>query len=333
MIPNRGEAKNGDRHLMARVAWLYFVEEMTQGDIADHLGVTRYKVNRTLAEGRRSGLVQINIDSELVECLALEKTIKQTFGVREALIVPSPKKSSWTHTVVGAALGQYLSKAIENGDNTTFGFGWGQTLREAIRFVRPKLRPEATIVTLLGALPHCAEENSFEIIARFGALVAGERYYLTAPIYTNSRTSRESLEQQDFFKETAALIREVDVGCFAVGNMSSSSLLIRDGLPTSVRAEDITTAGAVGDLLGNFIDINGRLVDHPINDQLVGLRLHELRSIKTLVMASGGRGKVNCITGALRTGLIDVFISDERTAAAVLRRHKRGAIQGERRAT
>ena len=67
MIPNRGEITNDERQLMARVAWLYFVEEMTQGDIASHLGVTRYKVNRTLAEGRRSGLVQISIDSELVD--------------------------------------------------------------------------------------------------------------------------------------------------------------------------------------------------------------------------------------------------------------------------
>ena len=109
-----------------------------------------------------------------------------------------------------------------------------------------------------------------------------------------------------------------DVACFAVGDVSSNSILVQEGLPREISPESIREAGAVGDLLGNFIDIHGNVVDHTINRQLVGLSLEELKQIKTVVMASGGDDKVAVITGALRTGVVDILVCDEKTANSVL---------------
>jgi DNA-binding transcriptional regulator LsrR (DeoR family) len=114
------------------------------------------------------------------------------------------------------------------------------------------------------------------------------------------------------------LILSSDVACFAASEMSEESLLIRLGLPLGISVQELRAAGAVGDVLGTFLDIEGKPVDHPINDQLVGPGPDELRSMKTLVLASGGSRKTDIITGALRSGLIHVLVCDEATARKVL---------------
>ncbi|WP_421725242.1 sugar-binding transcriptional regulator [Bauldia sp.] len=316
-----------DRSLMLRAAWLYFIEEQTQADIAETLGVSRFRINRALAECRRQGLVQIQVTSPLASCLALEQRVTRAFGVREAIVVPSPADPARSHVMIAAGLARYVGGQIADPQKTVFGFGWGQTIKEMLRFLDPVARNEAVIVTLLGTLPHSAEENSIEIIAKLGRMLGAERRYMTAPIYVDSPEARYMLAGQHFFSSVLSTILASDLACFAVGNVSDDSLLVRHGLPKNVRIDDIVAAGAVGDFLGTFIDIDGRAVDHPINRQLVGPGLEDLRSLKSLVLASGGPRKVDILTGALRTGLVDVLVSDETTVEAVLALHEGDGAQ------
>ena len=311
-----------DRALMLRAAWHYYIEERTQADIAGVLGVSRFRINRALAECRRQGLVQIQITSPLTSCVALEREIVATFGVREAVVVPSPADPDRSNVMVAAGLARHVDGLVADTGKKVFGFGWGKTIKEALRFINPAHRPDATIVTLLGTLPHVAERNSIEIIADLGRMLGAERRYMTAPIYADTPEARYVLTGQHFFSAMLATILDADAACFAVGNVREESLLIRHGLPKDVTAGDLAARGAVGELLGNFIDIDGRPIDHPINRQLVGPGLDDLRAMRSLVLASGGLEKTDILTGALRTGLIDVLISDERTMQAVLRRHE-----------
>src|SRR5712675_411912 len=62
-----------DEQLRVRVAWLYFMEGLTQADIAAKLGITRLRANRLLGEARESGLVNIQVNARLSGCVALER--------------------------------------------------------------------------------------------------------------------------------------------------------------------------------------------------------------------------------------------------------------------
>lgn len=328
--PSPYEANDPDEAFFAaRAAWLYYVEEMTQSEIASALGATRFKINRTLADARRSGLVQIHINSDSIQEFGIATEIKKVFGLRDAIIVPTPEDRSRVHISVAAGLGWYISAALRDDDIRTFGLGWGQTLRESIQFVRTRQRPDAMVTALLGALSRPNENNSFEIIYRFSRMIGADRHYLAAPMYTTSAESRMILQAQEFYQDFRKLALGADLGCFAVGAMNTGSTLIREGLPSNISPESILASGAVGDMLGTFIDIDGRPVDHSINGQLVGLGLEDLRKIKTLVLASGGIEKVDALVGALRTGIVNVLICDAETARSVLRRHE-GQAQAAR---
>ena len=319
-----GRIADREQALMLRAAWLYFIEEQTQAAIADALGLSRFRINRMLAEAREAGLVRVEVTAPLASCVELERRAVRAFGLRDAVVVPSPVDPAGTHAMVGAGLARYMSAQLADPDLGIFGFGWGQTLREMLRFLRPAARPEARIVALLGALPRSSEENAIDIIGKIGRMLGAERYYMTAPIFTDTPEARYVLTGQQFFASVLDLIMRSDVACFAAGDMSEASLLIRHALPKAVSAADLVAAGAVGDLLGTFIDIDGAAVDHPVNRQLVGPGLGELKAMKSLVMASGGAGKVDVITGALRTGLIHTLVTDEVTIRSVLARSGHG---------
>jgi DNA-binding transcriptional regulator LsrR (DeoR family) len=113
-------------------------------------------------------------------------------------------------------------------------------------------------------------------------------------------------------------IRRTDAMAMGVGDMTERSLLIRDGLPTDVGVAELEAAGAVGDMLGYFLDIQGRLVDHPINRRVIGIDPYELRGKDNVILAAGGQYKIRAITAALRTGFFDILVTDQRTAEGIL---------------
>ena len=76
--------------------------------------------------------------------------------------------------------------------------------------------------------------------------------------------------------------------------------------------------GAVGDLLFNFYDREGRLVDHPVNSRAMSLPIEQLRGVPTRVIASGGNEKVECLLGAIKLIGCNVLITNEATARELL---------------
>lgn len=81
---------------------------------------------------------------------------------------------------------------------------------------------------------------------------------------------------------------------------------------------------AEGDMLGYFIDADGRLIDHPINRRVIGIDPAELGAIPNVILAAGGQHKVKVIAAALKTGLVDALVSDQRTAESVLAAEEEG---------
>jgi len=61
--------------LHIRVAWYYYKAEMTQGEIANRLGINRARVIKILDQCRREGIVSFHVNSPSANCLELEKHV------------------------------------------------------------------------------------------------------------------------------------------------------------------------------------------------------------------------------------------------------------------
>ena len=303
-----------------RAAWLYYVEGLTQAEIAERLKMTRLRVNRLLVEARSSGLVNITINSRLESCVRLERALVAEFGLKDAVVVPSPADPEQVAAQIGKAAGDFVSRLIEESPSGIFGVGWGGTLRETIRHIRAGQYPGLTVTSMMGGLTYGIEINTFEIASRFARLWQAECHYLAAPIYAGTPQSRDTILAQDVFEAAFARIQATDVAILSAGDLSERSLLVRYGLPGDIRVEELARAGAVGDILGQFIDRSGQAIAHPINHRAIALPLDQLRRIPTVILASGGANKIGIIAAGLRGKLASVLITDEDAAAAIMAR-------------
>lgn len=317
-IPQRDEVEepatftDHDEQLAIRIAWYYHVEGLTQKAIAQRLGLTRLRVNRVLAMCRDSGIVQIRINSKLTECVRLERALERRFGLKEAVVVPTADNDQAIQEAIGHAAGHYLSDALADG--MAIGIGWGRTLRFSLRSVRRRKLNTLSVVSLIGSLTHGSGVNTFEIVSRFADLFDADRYYLAAPVFATTPASRDTIMAQDVLMDIYAQAKRVDLAFVSVGDLTDRSMMVRlTAVADEVAA--LREAGAVGDLLGHFLDAKGNLVDHSINQRVISLGLEDLRAIDTVVLASGGLYKLPILRGVLERRYVDVLIIDETTAA------------------
>ncbi len=313
-----------EERFQAKIAWMYHYEGMTQGEIAAHLGVTRLRVNRSLGEALKNGIIRIHICSPHAPCFELEKEFQERYGLEEVTIAPKPVHEENIQDFVGAELGRYLSNLLREPEIKLFGISWGTSIDAALRSMNPCSRPDLEVVSMMGGVPKGSSVSSFSITTRLAELCSADRTYFTAPLYASTKKSRDTIQVQEVFQETLDKLRRADALVMAVGAVSDKSLNTREGLPSDISKESLVEAGAVGDLLGYFINKDGGLIKHPVNDRVIGLNPLELKDRPRVILASGGDYKIPVISAALKMGIFKVFITDQETAEAVLAHDESG---------
>jgi DNA-binding transcriptional regulator LsrR (DeoR family) len=106
----------------------------------------------------------------------------------------------------------------------------------------------------------------------------------------------------------------VGVGAFEPG----STLLAGGNTLTDEEYADLKSQGVVGDIALQFFDREGRHVDHPINRRIVGTGMERIKAIGRRIGVAGGTGKTRAILAALHGRLINVLVTDGRTASRLL---------------
>ena len=306
-----GLLTNPEEQLNIRIAWYYYVTERTQQQIADRFGITRVRVNKALTACRESGVVQIRINSKLASCIELEHKLVEHYGLKEAIVVLTPENEKYISRVLAVGAAPYLHDQLFDG--CSFGVGWGRTLRYIIRETRGRSLPSMNVVSLMGGLNYGNGFNTIEIASSFARLFDAHYYYLAAPVYADSEASRDTILAQDALRYVYEKARHVDLALVTVGDLTQS-LMIELGLVSHEDVKSLKTAGAVGDLLGHYLNKDGEKVDHPVNHRVISLSLEDLSRLKKIVLVSGGLYRLDIIRAVLLRKLAQVLIIDEATA-------------------
>jgi DNA-binding transcriptional regulator LsrR (DeoR family) len=309
-----------DEQLATRAAWHYFVAGQTQAQIGKKLGVSRARVNRLLAYAREQGLVQISVSGALAECVSLEHELCKAFDLKEAVVVPTPPDQAQVRAVIGTAAGQYLGSKLKDG--MSIGVGWGRTLRLSLRSVPRKTFKRISVVSLIGGLTRSSAVNSHETASHLADIIGAQCYYFAAPAFTDTAASRKVLMNQPMLREVFERGRAVDLAFVSTGELDHANTMADLGLISREEVASLMKAGAVGDLCSHWLDADGNILKHPLNERAVGLLPPLLRDIKTVVIASGGRGKVAVMAAALKARFANVVVTDEATAKMILARKR-----------
>lgn len=311
------EILDAEEQLLVRLAWACEVQGLTQAQAAEAFGLTRLRVNRAMGEARARGIVRVSINSPFGPCVELEGMLCDRFRLDSATVAPVGGEEFNLYAILGSALAQFLTRFLARKDVRLFGMSWGNTLNMATRFMEPLDRPDLEITSVMGGLTKGSDINTYEITTRLADLCNAAHSYFTAPIYASTPESREILQRQQVLRRSIENIRSADGLALAAGDMQGS-LLLAGGLPEDVTTDELAAAGAVGDIMGYFLDADGSLIDHPINARVLGIDLSDLDALPNVILAAGGFAKVPIIRAILRRGCVNHVVMDEHTALAIV---------------
>lgn len=304
--------------LMARICWYYFKDGQTQEAIAQRLKITRKRVNQILGDARQSGFVQITITGSTGPCHELEAALVATFGLRQAIVVPSPLAAGDARPLVGAAAGHYVSEHLPRSG--ALGISWGGTINAAAQNLVRRKGMNNRVVLLCGGLAQSTLINPYDNAAMMARALDATCYYITAPMYAESRTLRDALVASDPVKTVLAMVPTLDLALLSAIDLSKQSKPLEYGVISRATWQSLRDAGAVGDICGHYLDAEGGTVDHPLTSLVVSPKLEDLQRVAELVLAAGGRQKVAIIRAAIRARLCHVLITDEDAARDLVQR-------------
>jgi len=315
-IPRLLPAGRRSARLRLRAAWMYYVEGMTQNAIGEALGIGRVTVVRLLSEARALNEVKISISRDIAELPRLEIALERTFGLKEAVVAPLSSAGADPTAAIGAATGQFISDFL-TGD-MKIGVGWGRTLLQALKFINERSLPNLAIVSLLGGISAVRQSNPAEFAWQFSRMFGADCYLIAAPALVDSWETKRALIERCGIGPVFELAHSLDAILVSVGGMNIDATSYLFGHFSGEDRQSLLARGAVGDVLYNFFDKAGELVDHPINSRVMSVPMAQLQRTPHRILTSGGAQKIEAIQGALRLLRPTVFITDEATAADLL---------------
>lgn len=312
-------AENRTSRLRTRAAWMYYVEQMTQNDIAEVLGVGRVTIVRLLADARARGEVKITIEGKLAALTALEVALEKTFGLERAIVAPLSAPDTDPIPSISAATGAYLSEKVQHG--MTIGVGWGRTLSSTLQHIGARPLNDLKVISLLGGIVQPRRSNPPEFAWQFAQIFQGEGYLIPAPALVDSKETRTALIERCGLDAVLDMAEALDMALLSIGGIeTASSTSYRVGLIDEKQKQSLIESGAVGDMLFHFYDKDGNIVDNPVHERVMSARIESLQRTPQRILTSGGKEKIEALLGAMKLLRPTVFITDEESAVQVLKR-------------
>lgn len=308
-------ALSGDQ-LRARIAWYYFVAGLTQQEISDRLGIARARVNKIAGQLRTDGSVVIDIRLPLASCVELEEKLRETYGLKQVSVVPSADDDEQQRRMLGEAGAEMLDPMLTDGQ--CISVGWGRTLINGIKQLRPRKLRDSAVVSLMGGLTRGSETNTFGVSTEFAKTLGAECYYITAPVYCPSVETREYLLQHSGVSEVMERARRSGLAVVSCGDLSSKTPLTTIN-SVHQRLSELRECGAIGEILGTFLAADGKPVDHVLNKTVIAMSPADLKKVPNSILISGGLYKADIIKAILTSGYVNNLVTDEAVAQRLLK--------------
>lgn len=317
----KGLVNNRTRRMRLRAAWMYYIEEMTQNDIALQLGVGRVTVVRLLTDARERNEVKFSIQGGLQDCIEVARELEKRFQISEVIVVPMSNPEVDATGPVSTATGMFLNEIVRPG--LRIGVGWGRTLLESLSYINEVAIPDMSVVSLLGGITKVKQFNPSEFAWRFSNLFQAECYLMTAPAIVDSPATRKALIDHCGLGEVFERAQSMDAVLLSVGDLDVGGTPYRHGFVSESVRSAMVAQGAVGETLFSYFDAQGKPVKGAISGRVMAVPLKTIADVPQRIIASGGLRKAEALLGAIRLVRPTVLVTDEFAARRILELDKK----------
>ena len=304
--------------LITKIVTLYYRKGMKQAQIAEELGLSRSKVNRLFAYAHEQGIVEIKINSPMQLTYHYESRLSAIFDISEVIVVPAVLEDTKSLIdAVGVATGRYLQDHIRDGD--TIVVGGGTTMLSLVRQLNPNRSYNVKVLPIEGGLKGNIVTDVNYVVSELARVLGGTAQALHSPAFLDSTQERDLLINLSDISRVLDLARKADIIIFGMGHCNEDS---RFAMFTGLSADEMCSIrekyGGVGEIGSMIYDIRGKPTAPEFAQRVVGLSLQDLKNIPLKIGMAGTPEKALPIYAALVGGYIDVLVTDELAAKAVL---------------
>ena len=295
--------------LATKAAWYYYMEDNTQAQIAEVMGISRAKVIRLLEEARAQGIVQFSFRKNDSQRVSAEQLLIDRFGLKDAFVVPTPLDSSAINQSIAQSAAHYVSDHLR--EDGYLNIGYGDTVSRMLGFLAKNREESLNVVSLTGGVSY--------YLPTVGTTAYSMRLFLTpSPLVVSSRQVRDALLDEKSLQDVSTMTEYADMSVVGIGAAVEGATVLRNGILNEGELTVLKMQGAVGDILNHFVDKDGNLIQTEIEDRVISTDLDKLRQLKNVVGVAGGKDKVTAIKAVLNGGYLNVLITDSDTAAELL---------------
>lgn len=301
--------------MMATVARHHYVLGESKIEIADRLGISRFKVARMIEAARECGLVRIEIAPTDGLDLDLSAQVQERWGLSHcAVLAADPAASAETHTALGRIAAHLLVEILSPDD--VLGLPWSRSVLAMTSCLQNL--PPVRVVQLSGAMELDGYDASAVDIVRSAARASGGTAAIFhAPFVLDDPNSADSLRRQSSVASGLALADEVTHAVVGIGQWESGLSTLYDVASPADRLQ-AEQAGVVGETAGVFFDSQG--VPRPVDlcERLITISGAKLHAIPEVLAIAFGSAKAEAVQAAVRGRLVTSLVMDSELAAALL---------------
>jgi DNA-binding transcriptional regulator LsrR (DeoR family) len=303
-------------------AKLYYLDGMSQENIAAKLKISRSQVSRNLKKAREFGLVEVKLNPpKKMEYNELAAKIVSRFGLKEIIIAPLEKYSLPTDEdiikTISQAGARYLEKLIPA--HAVAGIGWGRTVYSTILSMAQRRNAEnTTFIPLIGGAGQAEPWYQVNtLVDRITEKLGGKVSFLNEPAVVTGKPAPATQEGSSVLSQTERMWELVDLAIVGLGTAIRYSPVLASEMDPKliVRFLNMET---VGDILARFFDCKGNICNDGSEALITGMNIASLKRIENVVCLSGGEKKIKGIAAAAANGFINILITDSWSAQKIL---------------
>jgi len=308
-----------DIRLINNVLNLYYLEKLTQADIAEQLNLSTAKVNRLIQYAREQGYINFVVRTPYQHLFELENRIKAVFGLQEAIVIPAVgDTNSSLLNAIGSVAANFFLDHIRDGD--VIAITPGSTVQAVAQSLEATRSYKVEIVPILGASQGSIESDMNYLANHMAEKLNAKSYKLNAPAFVDTKEHCELLRSMAQVKDILDIARNANVALLGVGMLDPKVSRFVEFTALSVKDMNniVEKCGGVGEIGASIYNIEGQPCGQEYTERVIGLTLEEIRKIPYRIGVAASAAKSLSIFGALRGGYLNALITDESAARGAL---------------
>ena len=307
------------KKLLAKLAYLYYIEEKSQSEIAAETGIYRTTVSRMLTEAKRERIVKIEIESFDSKLFRLENYVKEKYHISELEIVPNIEDEPlWDlEQRLARSVAGMVRSLLQDGMN--IGFSWGKSLSLLVDQIGSKRLENVHFYPLAGGPSHIhARYHVNTLIYNMTSKFHGECRFINATIIQENKELAEGILTSKYFDDLRESWENLDIAVVGIGGPADTHNPQWFDMLTDQDFSKLQSEEAIGEVCCRVFDRKGKPVYQDLQERTVAITLEKLKQIPKTVSLAYGERKAGAILSVIKAGYINHLVTDEATILKML---------------